>query len=148
MEQAIDQLLNGGQLRKLYEKKAEKIKERYHLRKIDMELLYYLSQGDEEHNTAKDLFERHTFTKGHISQSISRLKLRSMVKVEKDPRDRRKEHILLTEKAQELLEEIRGLHQGLVDTIFTGFTEEERQNLGRIAEKINANIEKELRNGI
>ena len=46
MEQSIELLLNGIQMRKLYEKLIEPLQKEYGLRKIDMKLLYYLSKWD------------------------------------------------------------------------------------------------------
>ncbi|MEE1313437.1 MAG: MarR family winged helix-turn-helix transcriptional regulator [Lachnospiraceae bacterium] len=148
MEQPIEILINGAQMRKLYEKQAEPLRRQYQLRKIDMELLYYLSKAGREHNTAKDLNQLKLFTKGHISQSISRMRQQNLVKVLQDKEDRRYGHIILTEAAKELVAEIEKLHVRIQEIVFQGITREEINSLIEIAIKMNKNIEKELRNGI
>ena len=144
MEQSIELLLNGIQMRKLYEKLIEPLQKEYGLRKIDMKLLYYLSKWDEKHNTAKDLNRLRMFTMGHISQSIHRMKEQKLVWILQDQEDRRYEHILLTEKAIDIVQELDKIHERIRSITFQGISEEEIRFMVQIAKKINGNIEDSL----
>ena len=50
MEQAVETLLHGREFKQLLESKILEIREKYGLRKIDVEILYYLYRF-REHDT-------------------------------------------------------------------------------------------------
>ena len=72
MNYALDTLLYGMQFRKLMEKEMQPIETEYGLYKIDVQILLYLKRAGEQ-NTSKDIMQMNMFTRGHISQSLSRL---------------------------------------------------------------------------
>ena len=79
MNYSLDTLLYGMHFRRLMEKEMAPIETTYGLQKIDMQILLYLKHAD-EHNTSKDIMQMNMFTRGHISQSLSRLKKKGYVK--------------------------------------------------------------------
>ena len=144
MENQIEILLHGGQYKQLVENRICKIREKYGLRKVDIEVLHYLSKcGDK--NTSKDIHAVTKLTKGHISQSVDHMQKMNLLVFIPDEKDRRSVHFVLTEDADKLVQEIRGIWGELHKIIFEGVTEEEKQTLARVAFKMEKNMEKALR---
>ena len=96
MNYSLDTLLYGMQFRRLMEKEMAPIETTYGLQKIDMQILIYLKHA-KELNTSKDIMKMNMFTRGHISQSLSRLQKKGLVRMEQDQEDRRCTHNYLTD---------------------------------------------------
>ena len=84
------------------------------------------------------------FTRGHISQSLSRLQKLGYVTMEQDMNDRRCTHNHLTEKAGLVIRIIEKNSRKIKETIMEGVTEEEEKAFLSGAAKIISNIEKAL----
>ena len=139
MNYSLDTLLYGMQFRRLMEKEMAPIETTYGLQKIDMQILLYLKHADEQ-NTSKDIMQMNMFTRGHISQSLSRLQRKGYVRMEQDLQDRRCTHNYLTEDAQIIIVKI----EEIKDIVLDGVTEEEKKTLAVVAQKMNHNISKFL----
>lgn len=144
MENQIEVLLHGGQYKQLVEKRICEIREKYGLRKVDIEVLHYLAKCGEK-NTSKDIHAVTKLTKGHISQSVDHMQKMNLLVFIPDKKDRRCVHFVLTEQADKLVQEIKGIWMELHMIIFEGVTEEEKQILAKVACKIERNMEKALR---
>ena len=130
MNYSLDTLLYGMQFRRLMEKEMAPIETTYGLQKIDMQILLYLKHADEQ-NTSKDIMQMNMFTRGHISQSLSRL-------------HRRCTHNYLTEDSQIIIVKIEEIYRKIKDIVLDGVTEEEKKTLAVVAQKMNHNISKFL----
>ncbi|MBR3600702.1 MAG: winged helix DNA-binding protein, partial [Lachnospiraceae bacterium] len=117
---------NLSKFKKLYEKKLCKIYEKYDLRKIDMEIVVYLGNCGSE-DTARDIANTNMFTKGHISQSIKRLAELGFVEINPDKKDKRVQHLKLTENVRPMIEELKKEKDNVATCVFAGITEEENQ---------------------
>lgn len=143
MEKQVEILLHGGQYKQLMENRILEIREKYGLRKVDIEVLYYLS-GCGDRNTSKDICADTKITKGHISQAVDRMHKMKLLTFVPDKDDRRCVHFALTVQADAVVQEIRDVWIELHRTIFEGVTEEEKKVLARVAVKIGKNVEKAL----
>ena len=144
LDQSIQILLHGLHYKKLLEHRINSIQEKYGLRKVDVEVLYYLSHCNGK-DTARDIIHEMNLTKGHISQSVDRLgKMGILVQVH-DHADRRYVHLTTTEQATAMMEEIQKVWDEFHHAIFEGVTEEEKKVLRQVAQKIRNNLEKELK---
>ncbi len=139
MEQPLRVLLYGMQFRKLLDREVFALEERYDLCKIDILILMFLYQS-QEHNTSKDIIDMNLFTKGHISQSLSRLVKRGLATMAHDVSDKRFYHIFLTDKAKRIVEEAERVYEKINAIVFAGMSEDERNKLICIADTINRNI--------
>ena len=144
MDHSTLMLLQGLQYKKLFENKVNYIQEKYGLRKVDIEVLYYLSRCGER-DTARDIREEMSLTKGHISQSVDRLQKMNLLEQITDKEDRRYVHLQPTQAAKSMVKEILSVWEELNQSIFAGVTEEEIQVLKNVAMKIRNNLEKELK---
>ena len=96
----------GQQFRRLLEKKLGPIEQQYGLQKIDMRILLFLYKSD-DHNTSTDIMQLNMFTRGHISQSLTRLQKKGYIQMIQDQEDRRCTHNYLSEKAGEIIRRVK-----------------------------------------
>ena len=144
MEQEITVLLHGREFKELLAGRVEEFRKKYGLRKVDVEILYYLDQCGEQ-NTSRDIFALHTYTKGHISQSVERLQEMKYLTCEQDQKDRRCIHFQLTGEAEGIVEEARRMWEEIATVIFEGVTDEEKQMLRQVAIKMQQNMERAIK---
>lgn len=142
MEHMIESFLNGGGFRKLFDKEFEAVRKKYQLCRIDLQILTYLDQAGEQ-NTSKNIVDMGFYTKGHVSQSLTRLHKMGLVTMEQDQQDRRLIHLFLTEEARGIVAEVLRVRQQINEIVFRNVTEEESQMLTQIAAKIIENIQQE-----
>lgn len=141
MEEKIEVLLWGNELKKLRECEMSDIKMHYDLKRIEIEILYYLSKSG-ENNTSADICRRLKANKGHISQAVDSLCRQNYLTAIQDTSDRRYVHYCITESAKELVDEITRKWNELNKELFYGITKEEMEELKRIAGKIGKNMER------
>lgn len=143
MNYSLDTLLYGMQFRRLMEKEMKPIETEYGLYKIDVQILLYLKHAGAQ-NTSKDIMRMNMFTRGHISQSLSRLQKKGYVRMEQDLEDRRCTHNYLTESASDALSKIERMSKQIRKIVLEGVTEEEQKVFATVAQKMTRNIEKVL----
>ncbi len=143
MSDSLQSLMYGMQFRRLLEKRYESVETRYGLYNIDILILLYLDRAG-QFNTSKDIMKLNMFTKGHISQALSRLQKKGYIKIEQDSEDRRYAHNYLTEEASPIMEKVKKISREIRETIMEGVTEEERKTLTELAEKVMGNLERVL----
>ena len=142
MDTDFETLLNGQQFKKLYEKMSNLITEKYDLHKIEIEILLFLRRG--QYDTARDIAETKYFSKAHISQAIEHLTACGYLVGKPDVQDRRCIHLLLTENAEPVCEELLKLRNDLMKIVYKDISEEEKEVMRRVAKKIARNINEEL----
>lgn len=143
MNASLETLLYGMQFRRLMEKELRPVEQKYGLQKIDMNILLFLDKSG-DHNTSKDILQLNMFTRGHISQSLTRLQKKGYIRMEQDKEDRRCTHNYLTAEAGEITESLKNIFDTIQNIIMDGITEEEQKVLASVAKKVNQNIKKFL----
>ena len=143
MTHSLEAFLYGTQFRRLMEKEMEPVERRYGLQKIDMHILFFLAKSA-DHNTAKDIVQLNMFTKGHISQSLTRLQKKGYIQIMQDKEDRRCTHNYLSGDADEIIQELKKAYRNIQDIILNGVTEEEQAVLASVAKKVGQNIKNAL----
>lgn len=144
MLNSFDILINGHQFKKLYEREYDWVMKKYDLKKIEIEILYFISQCG-EHNTAKDIAQVQYISKAHISNSIEDLSHKKYISVIGDSTDRRYMHLNVTESASPVIEDIEKVREHLLNILFHNITEEESELMIRISKKIVDNISEALK---
>lgn len=134
---------NMHRYKRLNERKIETVMHEYNLRKIDLEIMIYL-KGCGEKDTAKDIAATEMFTKGHISQSVSRMRDLGYIEVKPDEKDLRLQHLKLAEGARKILDDVMSVKREVEECVFAGITEEEKKLMHAVLQKINCNISAEL----
>ena len=143
MTNSLEAFLYGTQFRRLMEKELEPVERRYGLQKIDMHILFFLAKSA-DHNTAKDIVQLNMFTKGHISQSLTRLQKKGYIQIMQVKEDRRCTHNYLSGDADEIIQELKKAYRNIQDIILNGVTEEEQAVLASVAKKVGQNIKNAL----
>lgn len=139
MEKQVEGILRGGQFKHLAERELAGIRQQYDLKRIEIEVLYFLAKN-EEHNTLADIHHYLNANKGHISQALDCLCRRGYLTAEHDKHDRRYVHFILTESADELSNRIIEAWGKLRDEIFAGISEEDLACFKRVADQIAQNM--------
>ena len=134
-------LVNFARFKHLNEKKLAVLMELYDLRRIDIDVLFYLSKCDDK-DTAKDISVSSVFTKGHISQSVKRLTQKGLIVAKTDVKDMRVQHLELTEKARPILEETKIINDEVLSIAFGNIKREELRRFKQTLDKMCDNIEK------
>ena len=130
--------------KRLKDGKFEEVIKNNNLRKIDVEILFYLDRCGER-DTAGNIAETGRFTKGHISQSTKRLSQMGYISSRKDENDLRISHLSLTEKSRAIINEMYHVRTETFEDAFKGVSEEELQIVKRVCEIVCNNISKELK---
>lgn len=139
MEENVEALLRGGWFMRLIEQQAADIRRKYDLKKVDIEVLYYLSLNPTD-NAARDIQKYLKINKGYLSQVLDGLCKKGYLTASPDPVDRRYVHYLLSDRTRSITEEICAERNEVNRRIFEGITEEEREIFRKTAEKIEQNI--------
>lgn len=143
MENNLENLLNGQQYKRIYEKKLNQLLKKYRLTKIEVEILLFLDQN-EEYDTATDIVEQKGFSKSYVSKGIDSLITKGFLIGTPDEDDRRTIHLTIGKDAAFVIKEARQLHKDLLEVLFDGITTEEREFLEGISKKIKNNMKRAL----
>ena len=102
-------------------------------------LLYYLYQEDGQ--TVTQLLENICVQPATISNTINRMVANDLIKKVKDKNDARVSRIYLTDKGKEIIVHVRKIWQTLEIQTIEGLTEEEKQVLKGLLNRLLSNLE-------
>lgn len=143
MDEQIEVILRGGLFRKLMDERAMFLREKYDMKRAELEILYFLSKNETQ-NTSTDIRKHLLMNKGHISQAVESLCERNYLIAVPDKEDRRYIHYILTKEAHSMVEEIISNRTALTEAVLEGISSEELQVFKSVSKKISRNIEKLL----
>ena len=143
MDCIIEGFINGQKFRKIYEKKCECLIVRYDLRKIELDVLFFLNKY-EDFDTARDIVKYSCLSKAHVSKAIDNLTKRNYLLASVNKGDRRCFHLSITDEARPIVKELNSIWENLLEVIYEGFSQEEKAVLRRGFIKIVENIDHEL----
>lgn len=132
-------IFNGNQFRKLLEKEYAQLYMEYNLKKIDIQILQYLSHAG-SNNTAKDIVSLGLFTKGHVSQSLTNLKAHGLVEAAHDKDDARCVHLQLREEAYTVIKQIDAIYEKIAAIMYQGISSDDLEVFKRVGQQIIKNI--------
>lgn len=143
MNDKFELLIMGQQFKRLYEKCYNRLMTEYDLKKIDIDVLYFLSHSG-EYDTAKDIANFIFVSKAHVSKSIENLHTKHLIELVLDSSDRRYVHIKITEKGQPVVNEVALIKEKMNSILFHGISNEEKKLIIELTNKIVCNINNEL----
>lgn len=141
MDRQIDIILQGGQFKKLLEEQSAELRQKYDMKRAELEILYFLSKSG-EHNTSTDIHRQLMMNRGHISQAVDNLCRRNYIIAIPDKHDRRYVHYEISDHAKELITEMTSRREAMNQKILEGVSEEELKIYREVSEKIRNNINK------
>ena len=143
MDQSLEVSLKGSEFRKFMEHQFASVREKYDLKKIEIDILYYLSKHH-SHDTPTDIHHQLMLNRGHVSQAIDSLYKKGYILPIPDLEDRRYIHYEITGKAAPAIEEINRIRQSLDQDTFKDIPQEEVEVFQRVLKKIKANLREML----
>ncbi len=143
MNDHFELLIMGQQFKKLYEKCYGHIMQTYGLKKIDIDVLYFLSHSGKQ-DTAKDIANLIYVSKAHVSKAIENLHQKALIDLIADPSDRRYVHIRISASGQQIVDEIKQIRAKTEKILFDGISPEDRELLLRLSYQIADNIDHAL----
>lgn len=123
-EWLIELLIRGKKVRELVEIRSRNLQQEYDLNTTDLQMIMYLSQCG-SHDTLGEMAAFLHANKGYMSQKMSGLVARGLVKVRDDEQDRRYIHYSLTETAEPIAARFLEVLQDLGRAIGAGISQEE-----------------------
>jgi len=135
----IEGIINGQQFKRVYEKKCEPLMKKYDLRKIELDVLFFL-YSYETYDTAKDIVNQKCLSKAHVSKAIENLTDKQYVMTWSDRQDRRCVHLSVTEEARPVLAELEALWHELEWCMYRNVSAEEQSMFTSVLNKIVRNI--------
>lgn len=139
MDEQIDSILQGGQFKKLLEEQSAELRQKYDIKRAELEILYFLSRCG-THNTSSDIHRQLMMNRGHISQAVDNLCRRNYIIAIPDQHDRRYVHYEISDHAQELVAEMTKRREAMNRKILKGVSEEELKIYRDVSRKIRENI--------
>lgn len=105
MDSQIESFLQGGQFKKLVEEQSMELRQKYELKKAELEILYFLSRCGTR-NTSTDIHRQLMRNRGHISQAVDSLCRRQYITAIPDQNDRRYIHYEISDSARGIIVEL------------------------------------------
>ena len=143
MNDHFELLIMGQQFKKLYEKCYGHFMQTYGLKKIDIDVLYFLSHSGKQ-DTAKDIANLIYVSKAHVSKAMENLHQKALIDLIADPSDRRYVHISISGSGQQIVDEIKQIRDKTEKILFDGISPEDRELLLRLSYQIADNIDHAL----
>jgi DNA-binding MarR family transcriptional regulator len=139
VDEQLEIALKGGDFKRLIDTQFDEIKKKYGLKKVEIEVLFFLSKCGNE-NTPTDITNRLNLNRGHVSQAIDALLKRQLIAATADEQDRRCMHYTITTSAVAVIDKIAAAKKRMDEQILKGITEEELELYKKISEKMVKNI--------
>ena len=140
MDGQMESILQGGQFKKLLDEQSIELRQKYDLKKAELEILYFLSRCG-SHNTPTDIHTQLMMNRGHISQAVDSLCRRRYIVAIPDQNDRRYIHYEILDSAKEIVVEMAKRREEMNRQILKGISKEELEIFREVSLKIKNNIE-------
>jgi len=137
-------VLNKAQIiKKLYSNVFERIALKYNITANEVMVLSFLKE-DIDQDMATDIVNNLMISKSHVSLSVNNLEKAGYIVKKQDINDKKKVHLELTGNAKPILDEIDEEQNKLYEVMFKGITDEEKEVLRLVLQKMCNNINEEF----
>lgn len=140
-----DYLMNIQLTTKLHESLLKKICVKYNLSLIEGKILCFLHNNPTK-DTAADIVELRMLSKGNVSSAIDKLCKQGYIQRVPDKNNRRKIHLSLLSKADDINKDVDLMLIDYKQKIFDGFTMEEMHAYENLCQRIYFNAKKSMNN--
>ena len=140
-----DYLMNIQLTTKLHESLLKKICVKYNLSLIEGKILCFLHNNPTK-DTAADIVELRMLSKGNVSSAIDKLFKQGYIQRVPDKNNRRKIHLSLLSKADDINKDVDLMLIDYKQKIFDGFTMEEMHAYENLCQRIYFNVKKSMDN--
>ena len=140
MQIPIDHYASGEYL---YEQMTAPVCQKYDLTRMEFTVLMFLANNP-NYDTAAQIVRYRRLTKSHVSLAVRALLGRGLMLGQDGVDDRRTIHLSLTDDAQEIVEAGREMQKEFYRTVFSGFSQEELEQISSIMTRIDQNIKENI----
>lgn len=126
-------------VRRLYAKVCESALEKHNFAPSEINIMIFLSSNPEI-NIGKDLVYYLGVSKSLIARSVDNLVKQGLLLTKEDEHDKRIQHLLLSEKSNEIIEIFKSKRKDLESMLLKGVSKEELELLEVVTSKINQNV--------
>jgi len=127
----------------LYEKKTRAVCDKYQLTQMEYDILMFL-HNNPDFITATDIVNIRKLTKSHVSMSLKMLEEKGYIKRYYEENNNKIAHIKVLRRAEKILQDGYKVQIDFLNTIFSGFSEEEKHQCRALLNRIYKNVENEL----
>lgn len=138
MPQTNALLYNLRRIIKLYDNMLKPVCSRYGLVLTEAAVISFLHYNPGQ-DTAADIVELRMLSKSNVSQAVESLIHKSLLERRQDTKDRRRIHLILTERAKPITDDIDAMRELFRRQIFRGFTQEEQRQFVQFHQRIAEN---------
>ncbi len=143
MLSATQMLLRLQQFNKLYKKLQNVVCDKYDLSNVELDVLLFL-YNNPEYDTAKDIVELRGFAKSYVSKAVDLLIKKELISNFEDKNDRRINHLKLTDKSHDIVEEGKLIQKNFFEIIYKNISKEDRENHQKILNQMVENMKESL----
>ena len=144
MYSEMELLLGGQQFKQLYEKEYSFIMEKYGLRKIEIDMIYFMHRNNNT-CTAKDIVKYNHISKAHISKAVDNLNNLGYISISHDIKDHRICKMSLKESTKDVVDEILEVRRHMHEILFGNISTQELEIVKNVSKKIINNIDVEIK---
>lgn len=140
LKKSPSQMINFSYLLRLHlEQQIKPICEKYDLKNSEISLLMMLKVYPSA-NTSKQICEMGQLKRGNVSFLVEDLNDRGLITLETDKEDRRVKYLILTEKANPIIDECLKIMDECHAMILEGISEEELEFCDQVFQKMHKNL--------
>ena len=125
---------------KLYSGSINVVAVEFGMSKVEVDVLLFL-HNNPQYDTARDIVEYRHIAKSYVSKAVELLVKRGALSIREDEKDRRISHREVTKEAAVPLKKALEAQAGVMEKIFRGITEEEKQMFEKILCRMSSNLE-------
>ncbi|WP_337675516.1 MarR family winged helix-turn-helix transcriptional regulator [Huintestinicola sp.] len=123
----------------LYQKTVSSVCEKHGLTYMEFTILLFLANNP-QYDTAAQIVKYRHLSKSHVSVSIRSLEERSLISGEHRGTNHRTVHLIVSDKADNIIADGRTAQTKFCEIIFSGFSKEEIADMQTFTDRINRNI--------
>ena len=127
-------------LRKLYGQMFAPLLERFRLTQLEMDIILFLANNP-GYDTARDIVELRHLAKSHVSVGVESLAGRGLLERFYQEGNRKVIHLRLLPAADGIVAAGREVQRQYGEALFQGFSQEEREELVRLLNRISQNVD-------
>lgn len=141
MQECLENVLRGRKFKKVIDARYEAIRNKWNLKQIDLEILYYMSKVGHAISST-EISKNLILNKGQVSLSMDRMSKLGIIKSTVDKNDKRVIHFSLEEKSKDIIEDISKDKEYLMNQLSKGISQEEINTVLPMIEIVIDNMDK------
>ncbi|MEZ3485630.1 MAG: MarR family transcriptional regulator [Lachnospiraceae bacterium] len=138
---------NQAQIKSLYTDCMEPVLRKYHLTRMELDILLFLANNP-LFNTARDIIETRHLTKSHVSLAVNTLVSKGYLAKSKSEHNRKTVHLSICPSSGEIIRDGQDAQKIFSSILFRDFTHEDYQQLLKLFKRINQNVEDYTKGGL